>query len=391
MSTDPPIVELPALSAEPEGGIDLFMVFAALLAEWRLAVATTMLLTLLCALYIFTLKPEFVAEATFVPQDTRDSNSIASLFSSHGPGALYIGLLESRSVQQDVIDRLNLMPIMKTGSAEAAIQSLNAKTRVEEAPTTIVTISVRDANAQLAARIANGYLDSLQNVIDSMSLQPSSQTTQFFERQLSAERDQLSAAEDVLAQVQRQTGLVSEAQTQSGLGAIAGIDAQVTDLNAQLSALLQSETDKNPQVIRLRSQIAALRAKQSSLEGGGPNAMGAAPAAGNIPQRTLDVERAQREVHYHEERVKGLAAQFETAKLNQTFARPAFEIVDRAVVPERKAWPPRRPYLMFGFAFSAFAGLVSVICKLLWRRLISDPIHRAKLDELGQALRRRRD
>ena len=391
MSLQQPINDvIPTANADaPEHGIDLFALAIALLAEWRLMLITSFVFLAIFVAIIYSLKPMYVADASFVPQGGRDRNNtgdIASLFSSRGPGTLYIGLLQSRSVQDSVIQRLDLMSLYHVTSHETARAMLAGKATFAEGPDTIVRVEVKDGNAQNAARIANAYLDALQGQNESMSLQQSAQTSKFFDSLLQKEREQLSQAEAQLARTQRQTGLVEPAtQTQIGISAIAGVRSQITTLQVQLAAMLQSETEGNPQVQRIRSQLAQLQAQENVLEGSSRSPVGAAPAAGNIPQTSLDLEHAEREVKFHDALVESLASQFENARMNETFGHSALQVVDLAVVPEHKAWPPRRPYIEISAVFALFFGFIGVVVKLVIRRIFNDPRHRVQMATLRKA------
>ncbi len=376
----------------PEEGVDLLAVAVALLSEWRVGLIAWAVVSLVCIVLVFRLKPQFVASAVMLPQSGRaESGALASLFGTRGPGTLYVGLLQSRSVQDAVIETAGLQQLFQNASQEQARQALSGKSTFAEAATGLLTISVRDTNAADAARIANAYLDALEKLNESMGLQQSSQTTHFFEQQLEQERTQLAAAESELARIQKQTGLIaSEAQTQIGLGAIAGVRGDITARQVQLAALLQGATEQNPQVQTLRSQISQLQAQERRLEegSGAGSPAGAALPAGRMPQSNLDILRAQREVRYHESLVTSLASQFEAARLNETFSRSAFQIVDRAVAPEHKVWPPRLPYLLASLVFGALAGVVAILVRLTWRRVASDDGHRAQLTRLRGAFRK---
>jgi uncharacterized protein involved in exopolysaccharide biosynthesis len=380
----------PAYSAG-EKGIDLFALLIALLEQWRLAVVTTVIAAVVFTAFIYSLKPKYVAKASIVPQETRgEGSSLAAFFSARGPGTLYLGLLQSRSVQDAVVKHEDLMTLFKTTSPEAARNTLDGKTTVSEDANTLITISVKDGNAQDAARIANAYLQALQDLVNAMAVQPSSQTAAFFETQLAKASDDLSQAESDLARTQKSTGLVApESQTQLGLTAIAQLRAQRDAALVQLTTLLQSETDLNPQVVRLRAQIAQLDSQERTLEGNGSSPVGAAPAAGEMPQTRLDMDRALRSVKYHEQIVSSLASQYEAAKLNENFARPAFQVVDRAIVPENKAWPPRKPFFAAALIFAVLLGFIAVVARLTLRRIQSDPEHAAQLRSLRAAFARR--
>ncbi len=374
----------------PEQGIDLLRVVIAILSEWRIAVVTSLLAAIACFLYISSLKPQYVAKCSFLPQEGRsEGGSLASLFSNRGPGALYIGLLQSQTVENEVIEHVHLMQLFHANSMETARDTLAGISTFAEGADGIVTVSVRNGSAQNAAQVANAYLDALHTLNETMGLQQSSQTTAFFQKQLDAERDQLANAEAALANTQKSTHILSEAQTSIGLGAIQATREQITGLQVRRAQLLQSETEQNPEVQRVTAQIAELSGAEARLEGSGSTPLGAATPAGQVPEANLEIVRAQRAVKYHEVLVNSLATQFEAARLNEAFARSAFQVVDNAVAPEHKAWPPRKPYFIIALVFSALLGAIAVAAKLTVRRLLNDPEHRADLVRLRQAFGRR--
>jgi uncharacterized protein involved in exopolysaccharide biosynthesis len=300
---------------------------------------------------------------------------------------VYIGLLRSRSVQDEVIDKVGLLKQFGTTSRETARDILGGMSGFSEDANSLLTISVRDKNAETAAVIANAYLDALQGLNNKMNLAQSVQTREFFKGQLEEERDQLAAAEVQLESTQRRTGVVQpETQTQIGLSAIAATRAQITQLQVQLAALLRGATEQNPEVQRLKSQLAQLQVEERSLEQGSTRSpAGAAPPAAQLPHTNLDLLRAQREVTYHNALVTSLANQFEAARLTEASTRSAFQVVDRAIAPERKAWPPRSPFIAAALVFAVVLALVAIVVKLVWGRLMADPVHRERLGLLRQA------
>ena len=376
-------IELPNAS-EGERGIDLLSIFVSLVSEWRLIVSWAIALFVLFCLIIFTLKPKFVATAKILPTGTREQNdALASLFGSRGAGALYVGLLESRSVMDDVLDRTGLMQAEHARDRWGARGILADKTTITEGADTLISIEVKDVDAKRAAEIANAYLDSLHALNNRLRVTESAETRQFFQTQLQEERGLLSSAETALTRTQKQTGVVDPAaQTQLGLAAIQGIRNQITALEVSLAGLLQRETEQAPDVQALRSQIAKLQSQEHEMESSASGPVGAAPAAGRMPENNLDYERAQRDVRQHELVVQSLANQYEAARLMESRGRSAFQIVDFAVAPERKAWPPRRPLVILAFVFAWIIGLSAAVVKRMFGRLTADPASQANLARL---------
>ena len=251
-----------------------------IIAEWRTALVVFVVVSAICIGYVFTLKPQFVATATFLPQEGHSqADAFASIFSMRGPGGLYIGLLKSRSVQDDMISRLGLMKLWNLNSQESARNQLAGKSSFTENSDGIVTISIRDSSAQEAATIANGYLDALVRSTAAWApIKParraSSSRQNLLKKRANSTRPTLSlkrrSARPASFSPKRRPGL--------GINAIAGIRSQITNLQVQLAALLQSETESNPQVKALRASIAQLQVEETEMEQGGRNPAWRCPA-----------------------------------------------------------------------------------------------------------------
>lgn len=390
MATDEAGRERLPFDTEPlaEEGVDLVAVFVALFREWRTGLVLFFLFALAGILKVHSLKSQYVATATFLPsQGHTQADTLSSIFSPRGPGNLYIGLLQSRTVQDSIIDQNHLLDLFHTRSYEAARGVLAAKSSFVEGGDSIITISVRDGNAQDAAMLANAYLQALQDLSDRMAQVQAAQTREFFDRQLREQRSQLDQAEDAYARLQERTGQVaSGAQASEGIGTIASVRSQVDALNVQLASLRQSETEQNPEVQRVRSQIAQLQAQERAQEAGAASSVaGAATPANRIPAITLELSRAQRGIADHTALVNSLNTQFQSARLSEDFSHAAIEVIDRAYPPEGRVWPPRKNYYLGALAIAAFIALFGVVLKLLAQRILTNPRHQGTLGRLRRA------
>ena len=93
----------------------------------------------------------------------------------------------------------------------------------------------------------------------------------------------------------------------------------------------QGATNENPQVIRIKSEIASLQDHLRRLvESGGKGEAGnPMPPTGKVPELTLEFVRRQREVKYHEALYQMLLQQFESAQLDESRSAPLVQIVDQ--------------------------------------------------------------
>ena len=392
-NTSANMISDPLQSAEPDDdGIDLFEVATVFFIEWRYFLVTACVAFLLGVVLVYSITPLYEASASLMPQGKEDSSNLATLFSGRSPGDVFAGLLASRSVADDVIDRTNLLEIYKTSSREKARNMLAGASIFATGKDTLVTIKVRNRDAQTAMRIANAYLDGLESQREKMVLHEGEGHSRFFQQQIAQEAAALSAAEQSLKQVQERSGVVQpEAQTTIGLNAIAEVRGQITNLQVELSALLLGASDQNSQVRALRAQIAQLQGQEQSLESAsGAGGAGAAASAKQMPELNLEYARRQREVKYHEVLFNSISTQYEVARLNGGNSGAPFVIVDRAVAPEVKAWPPRKLLLVLVFVFSVIIGFVIVGIRLLWRKLRADPLQDARFAAIRNSFSRGR-
>lgn len=371
-----------------ERGVDLVAVVVALLSQWKIGLITFVLVAAAGLLYVQTLKPQYVASTTFLPKGgNTETASLTSIFEANGPGVLYVGLLRSRSVEDDVIKRADLMRYFGTGSWEIARIVLASKTSISQGLDGILTLTVRDENAQKAATIANAYLDGLQDLSDQMAQSQFKKTRRFFDKELDEEQTALEKAQDEFASHQVRTGEVApDTQAAVGISNIAGLQNQIVGLQVQLSTLLQSESETNPEVQRLRGQIAALEAqKRKQQSGTASEGVGAPISAAKIPSVSLDLQRAQRDVQSHQARVSALNGQFGSIRTDAEFSHAAFEVIDPAIPPELRAWPPREPYQAAAVIFGLFAALTIVVLRLITGRIYGTPAYRAMFRRLRGA------
>ncbi len=385
MTDDP--TSNPANAAEPDDTIDLVELATMFIVEWRKFLVIALLVFFIGLAMIYSIKPLFEAYASILPQGADEAPSAAALFGARPTSEIFFGLLGSRSVQDDVIERLNLLAAYHTTDQEIARLRLAGSTVFSSGRGGLVIIGVREENAAQAAHIANAFLEALQAQREKMIQSEFEIHNHFFLQQLKSEENALAAAERDFRDVQEATGVVQpDSQTQIGLNAIANARAQISNLQVQLSSLLLGESEQNPQVKELRAQIAGLEAHENALESANsPKATGAAASARNMPQLNLDYSRKLREVKYHEALVSSISNQYESNRLRAGDSGAQFVVVDRAIAPERKAWPARRVLLMVDAGTAVLAGVVGVALMLFWRKIKSEPRNQEHLTRIRRS------
>jgi tyrosine-protein kinase Etk/Wzc len=364
--------------ASAEDGIDLIQVVFLLWRNKKTILRFTVATGILTALIVFfVLKPTYTAEAVFLPPQSTPGSAMSQLADQMGslgalgaiggiknPTDVYIGILGSRTIADTLIKRFDLQSVYKTKRLSDTEKTLKGNSNFIAGKDSLITISVVDKDPHRATSLANGYLDALYEQNGSLALTESKQRRVFFEQQLAREKDALADAEVDLKRTQEQTGLIVPiGQAEAEIQSMQQLRAQITSRQVELSVQQQSSTEQNPAVVRLQTEIERLQGELRKLENGSskrtPGSV-QAPTA-KVPELALEYVRKQREVKYHETLFELLARQYEAARLDESREAPLLQVVDKAIVPDKKSGPPRALLMAAGISMGLIVGILWVI------------------------------
>ena len=363
-----------------EDSIDLAAMFQTLRRGSKLIFKVTLWGFLAVTALAFVLPVRYTSTTSFIPPaNANGSSSMASLMagqlSSLGagdllggmktPGELYSGILQSRAIAQELVEKEDLKGVYKEKKESRAEEKLAAATYVKvDAKSSIITVQVTDKDPSRAQRLARDYMDALQETNGRLALSQASQRRLFFEQQLVREKDNLEDAEVELKKTEEQSGLIAPmGQTESEIRTIAEMEAQVTVRQVELAALRQSATEENPEVIRLKSEITDLEGQLGRMQSGGGKSRSMAIPTSKVPELQLEYVRKEREVKYHETLFEMLSRQYEAARLDESRDAPVLQVLDAASYPDTKSSPKRSYYMVGGFIGSLFCGCVWVLMR----------------------------
>lgn len=339
----------------------------------RLIVMVALVCTLLATVTAYVLPVKYTSVASFLPPSIGGGNSMTSMVAGQlsalgagdllggmkNSGDLYAGMLKSRSVADELIDREHLMGVYRVGKLSKAEKLLASHTDLDvDERSTIVTISVTERSPELAQRLANDYLHALQETEGRLALTQAAQRAKFFADQLEKEKDALEDAEVELKKTEEESGLIAPSgQTETEIRTLADTQAQIAARQVALASLRQSATEENPDVVRLKSEIEDLDGQLARLERGNGKGSPVTIPASKVPGLQLEYVRKDREVKYHETLFEILSRQYEAARLDEAKEAPELQVVDTASLPDTKSFPKRAYIILGGFAVGLLAGL----------------------------------
>jgi capsule polysaccharide export protein KpsE/RkpR len=283
--------------------------------------------------------------------------SLLSAFGLRNPSDLYIGILQSRTIADILIRDFHLRDVYDDEYWQQARKHLARHTDVKAGKDTLIHIKVSDRNPKRAASLANAYVEQLSIRNSSVALTEASQRRLFFETQLAKQKDLLADAEVALRDTQQHTGLlVPTGQAEAMLRATTQLNAEILTKEAQLAGLKTYVSEDNPRFLAVKQQIAALQSELTTLQKGSVSADESELPVGKLPQAGLEYVRRYRDVKYHELLYEALAKQFEAARLDEAKAAPLIQVIDRAVVPEKRSWPPRLIIILVSSVLALFCS-----------------------------------
>ncbi len=288
--------------------------------------------------------------------------------------AIYIGLLESRPVVDSIINKFDLVKEYHADRMSTARKKLQDNTNIASERSTLVSISVTDRDKNRAAEIANAYVDELRVLSKSISVTEASRRRVFFEDQLNTQKEALIAAEADFQGVQQNKGLVRlDVQANIILSRIANLRSEIAAKEVDLQALQSFGTEENPEVHVAERELAALKDEAAQLEQHSGSGSDSDMGLKDVPKAGLDYIRAQRELLYQQSLFDLLLKQYEAARLDEAKDATVIQVVEPAIVPDRRSSPKRAQTVVLcmfvGFVFGCILALF-----LHWKTLmLSDP------------------
>ena len=376
------------------GELDLFAFVLLLLRHLKFIVGCGAVAFLLMVAAMLHAKPRYASTAVMIiPQGNITSASLEAKISVNtldllgGGFELYADILKSRTIADRIIKNHDLMHVYHADRMQHAEATLAALTKVETSREGVLKVTTEDTDPQRAADISNDYLHQLDLLNSSLVLTSVSEERAYLEREMIKEKDALADAEVALKQVQESTsGLPPEAVAAAGLSSLQMTRAQLRADQIQLAALLTGETEQNPEVVRLRSEIAGLSGQLESLQKGEASTVNGTPTL-QVPEQVLEYTRRLRDVKFHEALFDLLEKQFDAAKAEEAKTPTIVQVLDPAVPSLDKSWPPRTYYCLAAGALGLLLGVFLVSLRALVQAYVRAPRNQVKLMELRQVYR----
>jgi capsule polysaccharide export protein KpsE/RkpR len=329
-----------------------------LVRRWRIMLAAPILAGVLGYSGSYLVRPVFSSTVMFLPPQQQQGGAAAALASlsslaglaggaaARTPAEQYVGLMQSATVSNRLIDRFKLLEVYeKEFRQEARRELLSKVTFLIGKKDGLVSVTVEDHDASRAAAIANQYVDELRSLSAKLVISEAQQRRAFFEHHLQETKSRLIEAQSALESSGVSEGAI-KAEPRAAAEGYAQLRAELTTAEVRLEAARGRLTDTAPEIQPLLATVQALRQRLTAVEK-------SSKQGADRP----DYVSKYREFKYQEMLFELFARQFELARVDESKEGALIQVVDKAVPAEVKSKPRRRYYALAAAAI-VFAGLV---------------------------------
>lgn len=284
---------------------------------------------------------------------------------------MFVSVLKSRTMAQDVVQRFDLQERYQAPFLSDAIRYLYGMTTVPLSKDGVISVKVQETDPQLAAAIANFYVAHLDQMITRIATTEASKQRVFIADRLTETERKLRGAEEALRQFQETNKVIAlQEQAREAVETAAHPKGEIMASEVQLEVMRKFATDANPEVVKLKQRIEEMKRHLSGMQYGKGWVLPAEnrnpgeprneihiPFA-QVPEVGLQLARLMRDVKVQETVYTFLTQQLERAKIAEARDMLTVQALDRAVPADRKS----KPKISFNMAV---AGITSLFVRIL--------------------------
>ena len=324
------------------------------------------------------------------------------------PGAFYVEIMKSRSVQDRLIDGFDLRrrytvlgrwfphiyesrlgKWLKPGYYNTRKQLKSFTDFEEDKKSGVITVTCTDYDPQIAANICNAYVAELNHLASDLDTSDAHRERVFLEDRLKSAKQELDRASLELSQFSTKNAVMDpQSQSRTMMDSAARIQGELIASESELKGLEQIYTPDSIKVRTARAKIGELQAQLNKLMGSGSAGSEAAyPSMRALPLLANQYSDLDRQAKIQETVYEFLTQQYEMAKIQEAKELPTVRVMDEAVRPERKSSPIRTLITSLSVLLALVIASCWVIGQNAWRHLPAGDAHRLLAAEIGRDLK----
>lgn len=369
---------------------------------WRAAGVGLVLATVLA----FVIPKRFTSTARLMPPDQGSGTGAALLGALEGRnglslssmaenvlgvktnGELFVGILKSDTVRDDIIRKFNLQRVYGARYIEDCRQDLASHTDISvDSKSGIISVGVVDHDPKRAAAMAQEYVNELNWVVTHLSTSSAHRERVFLDQRLAEVKTDLEGAEKQFSQFASQKGAIDiPTQGRAMLASAAALQGQLIAAESELQGFRQIYTDNNARVKSLQARVEELRSALQKMGGSSANETSSAtdlyPSLRQLPLLGVTYADLLRRTKVEEAVFETLTQQDELAKVEEAKDTPSVRVLDRPEVPQKKSFPPRLVIMILGTILAVIFGVSWIFAGSAWEKVDPNDPRKALATEM---------
>jgi uncharacterized protein involved in exopolysaccharide biosynthesis len=313
--------------------------------------------------------------------------NLAGMLGGRTSSALFIDLLHSRTISDNLIDRFNLQHVYRKRYRIDTVKYLARHTTVvDDKKSGVITITFTDTDPSRAKAITQAYLDELNSIVTHANTSSARREREFIEKRLVSVQAELQTAEKALGQFSSTNATLDiKEQTHAMVDAAAKLQAEMIVGQSELDSLKQIYGEDNVRVRAARARIGVLKTEIGKMSGTGESSE-LYPSLRQLPRLAVPWADLYRRVRIQENVYELLSQQYEMARIEEAKDTPVVAVIDPPLVPEKKSFPPRVIMILLLTMFAVGATSFYIVLNSMWENLSPSDPRKMLAREMGNSL-----
>lgn len=390
------ILRTPPHSENPEGRTlsSLWLIWAHRRFLFRLAFYAAIASTIVA----FLIPTRYESQTQLMPPDNQSTSGLATAIAAMTGGGstlggmagdflgltgknsseLFVGILESRTVQDKLIQQFQLQKLYRDRHMADTRKDLAERTSISvDRKSQIITIDVTDHDPKRAAAMGQAYVEELNRLVAELSTSSARRERIFLEQRLQAVSEDLESAEREFSQfASKNTAIDIKEQGKAMVEAAATLQGELIAAQSELEGLRQIYSDNNVRVRSVRARIEELKQQLDKVGGKDENGLTSGdkssdslyPSIRKLPLLGVTYADLYRRTKVQEAVFETLTKQYELAKVQEAKEIPTVKVLDAPNVPDKQSFPPRPLIVCLATILALALGVTWIFTKATWEQ-----------------------
>jgi capsule polysaccharide export protein KpsE/RkpR len=292
--------------------------------------------------------------------------------SGAAPETIYVEMLKSRTLGEQIIDEFGLMKAYKADRIEEALDGFHSHFAFNLLDNGLLIFSFEDRDPERAAQITNRMTELLDQITRDLKIGRAARTRTFVEEQVKEREELLAAAETELKEFQQTHNTVDiDEQLRSAMDLITELSARAIALETEMQIMEHYTSTSSEEYQRKQTEyrevVRQLTKLKSHGEGDKDMVRSFIPTLDEVPEVALQYIRLRRAVEVQTAVYTMLINEYEKARIEEARDTPPIQVLDPAQAPTIRSRPQRKLVVLAGAMLGLGWATVIALVGAMWR------------------------